>query len=181
MSNYFHAENPGASFVRSTMAVGKKPKQFFEQMSSDQSVYDSLILMTLLMFFPALEPIFFNDFSVMMYVFPAIIVGGVVIAWLWAEYVTWALRVFLRKRVSKSSVFHVVTYASTPNILHITVVLSPVVLLWQAYLMWRGFVSHLGVNTEVATWLLLMPFIFISFSSLGIVMFLGISGIIHFD
>jgi len=181
MPHYFHADDLAPSLARAVVAVGKKPKQFFEEMDVSDNLWDSVILMSMLMVFPATELIYFSEISYLHIVFPAVIAFGLIIGWLWSEYVCWALRVFLRKRVSKRSVFQVVTYASAPNILHLTLFLSPVALLWQTYLMWRGFVSHLGLNSEVATWVLIMPGIFVSFSGMGILMFMGVTGIIEFE
>ena len=182
MPNYFHADNVAPSLVRSMVAVNKKPKQFFEDMTCEGSYKDCTILLSLLMLFPALEQLyFFDDFKILLYLIPGIIAGGIFIAWLWAEYVHRALRVFHNIHVDKVGVFRVVAYANSLNVLHLTVYLSPVVLVWQTYLMYRGFVSHLGINAEVAGWLVAIPFIFITFSGLGIVMFMGVTGIIHFD
>jgi len=181
MPCYFHADDIAPSFVRTVNAVSKRPTKFFEEMAEDVGYKDSIILLSILMFFPAAELVYFNDMEFMMYIFPAVIAGGLVIAWLWAEYVNWALRVFHHKHIEKTAVFRVIAYANALNILHLTVFLSPVVLLWQIYLMYRGFVSHLGINAEMAGWLVAIPFICISFSALGIIMFMGVTGIIHFE
>ncbi len=182
MPDYFHADDIRHSFARTMVAITKDPKHFFEHMNSNEGYKENMLLLSLLMLFPALEPVYyFHNLQAMLLIFPAIIAMGIFLGWLWSQYVCWALRVFLRIDIEKQAVFRVIAYANTPNVLHLTLILSPVALIWQGYLMWRGFVSHLGINTEVATWLIILPFIVISFSGLGIVMFMGITGIIHFE
>ena len=181
MPCYFHADDMVPSFVRTLKAVSKRPTKFFEEMAEDVGYKDSIVLLAILMFFPATELVYFNDAQIMLYIFPAVIMGGLFIAWLWAQYVSWSLRVFHHHHVEKTGVFRVIAYANALNVLHLTIFLSPIVFIWQIYLMYRGFVSHLGINAEVAGWLIAIPFICISFSGLGIVMFMGVTGIIHFE
>ena len=178
MSNYFFNDALGRSFLNSVVAVNKRPKQFFEQMIAEDGNYlESILLLSILMVFPALEAFYFNNLHTMLFVFPTIIVAGVFFTWLWSEYVHRVLSLFLNIDVTKKDVFRVVTYASAPNVLHLTLFLSPIVLIWQSYLMWRGFVSHLGIKSEVAAWLVVIPPICMFCFGSAVLMFLALAGI----
>ncbi len=178
VSNAVYTDRLGSNFLHTVVAVNKHPKQFFEQMTAEEGNYaESALLLSLFMIFPAIEPLYFNNLDTMFYVFPAIIVAGIFSAWLWSEYVNRVLSLFLNIDVNKKDVFRVVSYASASNVLHLTLFLSPAVFMWQIYLMWRGFVSHLGLKGEVAAWLVVIPLVLAFCFGLAILMFLALSGI----
>lgn len=176
MTNYFSLDQIVRSFARSIGAISKQPGLFFEEMPAATEYLDSLVFLGLSLLFPGLEAMYFSSAENMPLLFLTIILVGLGITWLWTEYAHMALRMFARIDVDKAAVFRISAYASAPNILHATVIFSPPAFIWQVYLLWRGLVSHAGVENGTATVIVAIPLVMVLCIALAVVMMLALMG-----
>lgn len=176
MSNHFSTRRFAPAFATTLSSLGRHPKRFFEQMPEPAGYFEGALFIGMIMLFPALEACYFCSVDTMLVLFPSIIIGGLILTWLWTEYMHLALRMFARLEITKPSIFQISAYASAPNILHATVILSPPAFVWQLYLLWRGLVSHAGVESGTATIIIAIPVVMLLCLSLALIMMLALMG-----
>lgn len=176
MTNYFSLDQIAHSFASSVGAISKSPRIFFEEMPVATEYLDSLVFLSIILIFPGVEALYFSSVENMPVLFLSIILGGLGITWLWTEYTHIALRMFARVDVDKASLFRLSAYASAPNILHATIIFSPPAFVWQIYLLWRGLVSHTGVDSGTASVIVAIPVVMLLCLSLAVVMMLTLMG-----
>jgi len=141
------------------------PKLYFKQLPAASGYRDNLIMLGIFLFVPSLimvRPA--GSMAVLLYPFAL----GLMLAstWLWARYLTWAVRIFSKEKLDPVDAFQICACSSAPMIFAWTPVLNVIMTLWNFYLTWRGLVSFARIRGGVALLILFVPLVIFAASLL---------------
>jgi len=181
VATYFSANRIMETLPAAIRDVLISPKSYFEQMPPVEGFRDNLIMLGIILLPSSL--ILVSPAGVMAILFlPLALSLMLVTTWLWARYLSWAVRVFTSKRLDTTSAFQICVYSSVPMLFSWLPVLNVLMSLWNMYLTWRGLVSHTRLKGSNALLILLAPLVIFTaslFVLFGLLVYLmGRSGLI---
>jgi hypothetical protein len=158
MITYFSSNRITETLLPAIKSVITEPRLFFEEMQATTSYRDSLILMSLIMLVPSLIISLPTGIFALL-VIPFFLGLMLVCTWLWAWYLSWAVRVFSKSQLSTAAAFQICAYSAVPQLLSWVPGVNIFTSLWNLYLTWQGLVSHAKVGSGKALLILVIPMI----------------------
>jgi len=177
MPRYFTLSSFAPSLIGSISAVAFRPKTFFEEMESTESYRNSVIFLLLILMVPMLVDSYSISEEKVASVFPALEGLGLLLAWLWAGYIYWSIRLFTKYKFEHADAFQVAAYSYVPVLLDFSVLLIVPAFFWQLFITWRGMVHFAGIPGKEAFWFMFIPVIMLLSAGLAFVMLAALSGI----
>ncbi|MDQ7010834.1 MAG: YIP1 family protein [Mariprofundaceae bacterium] len=171
MTTYFSTNDPVASIVGAIRDVMTKPGDFFANMPAGKDYGNSVVFLVITLLIPFLMMLFPAG-GIGLLILPVAVVFMLLMAWLWAWYLGWAVRRFCHGNLSTADAFQICAYSNAPNLLAWIPVLNIVASFWTLFLEWRGLVSFARIRSGQAIAVLLVPLvvIFISAAILGVLL-----------
>ncbi len=140
-----------------------QPRKMFEQMPEASGFRNNAKLLVVYLSVPTLmmtltfgtavpqfAPNFITGLLMVLLIYPVSISIGLASSYLWAWYLSRAIRVFTGREVSVEVVFQICAYSGAPFAIAWGPYLGPVMALWNFFLNWRGLVSHARVGRLAA-------------------------------
>lgn len=176
MPRYFTPSSFAPSLFDSLGAVSLRPKTFFEQMEHSDSYRNSIIFLLVILFIPSLIDSYQISQDKMASIFPAMEGVGLLMAWMWAGYIYWSIRLFTNHQVEHTDAFQISAYSTVPMLLDFSALLIVPAFFWQLFITWRGLVSYVGIPSNHAIWMMAIPVIMLLAAILAFIMMAAMSG-----
>jgi len=177
MPRYFTTEAIGSSLLGSVGSIALKPRLFFTSLDQTSSYRNSIIFLLLLLFVPALIDGYQIDAEHLLIMFPVMEGVGLLLAWIWTEYIYWSIKIFTDHELSHTSAFQLAAYSSTPLILDITPFLLLPSFIWQLYLIRQGLIRYAGVESSSVTMIIMVPIVMLIAMCIAAIMMLALMGL----
>ncbi|HKI61232.1 MAG TPA: YIP1 family protein [Mariprofundaceae bacterium] len=173
MSAYFEGEKPIESFAAAVRDVVVAPGLFFEQMPKTEAYGPSVYFLSLTLAVPLLIGAMMTlGFS--LFLAPFLWLVMLALTWLWAWYLSWAVKLFGKQALSTPDAFQICAYANVPILLAWVPVLNVVLGLWSLALEWYGLTRYAHVSSGVALLILLVPMIILMLSMTVLVVLIAV-------
>lgn len=173
MTTYFSTDDPVTSMVGAIRDVITTPGDFFANMPADKGYGNSIIFLTVTLLIPFLI-ILAPTGGMGMLILPVAVIFMLLMTWLWAWYLGWAVRRFCHGDLSTADAFQICAYSNVPNLLAWIPILNILASFWTLFLEWRGLVSFARIRSGQAIAVLLVPLVVILISVAILGMLLGI-------
>jgi len=177
MPRYFTTTASPASLITSAGAVAFRPRTFFEKLEHTEEYRNSVIFLLLILFVPALIESYSISQEKMASILPTLEGIGLLLAWLWAGYLYWCVRLFTQNELEHASAFQLAAYSNVPLLLDFSPLLILPAFVWQLLITWRGLVHHVGIPTSTATAIMAVPVVMLLAAVIALIMLLALSGI----
>lgn len=177
MPRYFTLSSIGTSLHGSIRAVSLHPKAFFAEMRSAANYRDSIAFLLLLLFVPSLIDSYLISSEKMHTIFPVMEGVGLLLAWLWAGYLYWCVKLFTKNALEHPAAFQISVYSSVPLLLDVSVWLIVPAYCWQIAITWKGLVNYVGLSHSIASWFMAIPVIMLLAAVIAFVMLAALSGV----
>ncbi len=176
MPRYFTLSPLLGSLFGAIGSVSFRPKSFFEGMKSNESYRDSIIFLLIILFLPALVDSYQISHEKMASILPAMEGVGLLLAWLWAGYIYWCIRLFTDHQIEHTDAFQISAYSTVPMLLDFSTLMIVPAYFWQLFITWRGLVNYVGVSSSHAAWFMAIPVIMLLAAIVAFVMLAALSG-----
>jgi len=158
VATYFSADRIVETLPAAIREVLISPKPYFEQMPPIEGFRDNLVMLGIILLPSSLIMVFPAGVMAILFL-PLALSLMLVTTWLWARYLSWAVRAFTTERLDTASAFQICAYSSVPMLFSWLPVLNVLMSLWNMYLTWRGLVSHARLKGSNALLILLVPLV----------------------
>ena len=173
MAQYFNSEQWVDSYIGAVRDVVARPAEFFTGLPKATQYGASLMFFSITLAIPLLV-FALASFGLALLVAPFIWLMAVASTWLWAWYLSWAVRGFARQELDTVNAFQICAYANVPMLLSWLPVVGMLVTVWSIALQWFGLTRSCNVSSGVAMAILLVPLLVLSLSLGILVVLLGI-------
>jgi len=176
MPSYFRTDAIASTLFSSIASVTLKPKAFFEGLDQADSYRNSTLFLLLLLAIPAFIDSYQIDSEHLAIMFPVMEGIGLLLAWLWAGYIYWCIKLFTDHELDHASAFQLVAYASIPLLLDISPVMLVPAFIWQLYLIRQGLILHAGIDRSSVNFMMAVPVIMLIALFIAAIMMLALMG-----
>jgi len=177
MPRYFKTNSITPSLIASLGTVAFRPRTFFEKLEHTEEYRNSVIFLSLILFIPALAESYTISQEKMASILPALEGLGLLLAWFWAGYLYWCIRLFTKHELEHASAFQLAAYSNVPLLLDFTPLMIVPAFIWQLFITWRGLVHHVGIPANTATAFMAIPVIMLLAAAIAFIMLMALSGI----
>jgi len=161
MPTYFSASDPTATLAGTVRDVLTRPTTFFRQMPSGGSYWDSIMLLIVVLAAPLMLGILLSSGLIphipMLLLIVTTLPFALASAWLWAWYLSWAVRSFSPGNLSTREAFRLYAYSNVPNLFSWIPGINVITGLWSLYLQWKGLTVFAGTGGGRALGILILP------------------------
>lgn len=176
MPRYFSTSSFAPSLFSSLGAVSLQPKSFFKEMQSTEGYRNSVIFLLLVLMTPALIDSYSISREKMASIFPALEGLGLLMAWFWAGYIYWCVRLFTPYEFEHTDAFQIAAYSNVPLFFDFSAMMIVPAFFWQLYITWLGLVHYVGVPAKNAAWFMFIPVVMLLSAAFAFIMLAAISG-----
>lgn len=177
MPAYFSSADFVGSLAGAVRDVFTHPTEYFRQMPVATSYKDSAILLVIVLAVPLGLSVLLNG-SLAMHFAPflalLVIPFSLASAWLWAWYLSWAVRRFSGGNLSIIDAFQLYAYSSIPGLFSWVPMLNFIMGIWSVYLEWKGLTTFAGVSNGKAMMIIFLPIIILIISGAVLAVLVGI-------
>lgn len=177
MATYFSTTDFLSSLTGAIRDIFTRPTEFFREMPKATSYKDGVILLMLMLAVPILIGILLTGgFS--LHVMPVMLLVAIpftlAAAWLWAWYLSWAVRTFSGGQLSIMDAFQLYAYSNIPSLFSWVPLVNVVMGFWSIYLEWKGLTAYAGVSGGKALLIIFVPLIVLLVSGAVLAILLGV-------
>jgi hypothetical protein len=177
MPTYFSTADFVNSLAGTIRDIFTRPTEFFRQMPKATSYKEATILLILMLAVPILIGILLTGgFS--LHVMPLLLLVAIpftlAAAWLWAWYLSWAVRRFTGGSLGTMDAFQLYAYSNIPSLFSWIPMVNVVMGFWSIYLEWKGLTTYAGVSSGKALLIIFVPLIVLIVSGAMLAILLGI-------
>jgi len=176
MPHYFTLSSFAPSLCGSIGSVSLQPKSFFEKMERHDGYQNSVIFLLIILFVPSLIDSYQISQEKMASILPAMEGVGLLMAWMWAGYIYWCIRLFTDHQLEHTDAFQISAYSMVPMMLDISVLMIVPAYLWQLFITWRALVSFVGISNIHAAWIMAIPVVMLTAAVVAFTMMAAMSG-----
>lgn len=176
MPNYLAPLSFAPRLLTSLGAVSVKPRLFFEQMESRNDYRSTVAFLLMILFVPSLIGSYQISQEKMASILPAMEGIGLLLAWMWAGYIYWSVKLSTDHPIEHADAFQISAYSTIPMMLDFSALLIVPAFFWQLFITWRGLVSFVGVSGSHAAWIMAIPVIMLTVAIITFVMMAALSG-----
>ena len=177
MPRYFRSDAIASTLFASIASITLKPKAFFEELDQTDSYRNSTFFLLLLLAVPAFIDSYQIDSEHLAIMFPIMEGIGLLLAWLWAGYLYWCIRLFTDHELDHASAFQLAAYASIPLLLDVSPILLVPAFLWQLYLIRHGLILYAGIDRSSANMMMIVPVVLLISLFIAAIMMLALMGL----
>jgi len=177
MANDLTTVASSPKLISSIGSIIFRPKKFFKELEKTDSYRDSILLVLLILFFPALIDSYQINQEKMASILPAMEGAGLLLVWLWAGYLYWSVHLFTKHEMDHASAFQLAAYSSVPVLLDFSWFLIIPAIIWQFIISWQGLVHHAGLERGNATAIMMVPVVLLIAAFVAFIMMMALMGI----
>jgi len=164
MRRYFSAEHIGDTLLEAFKGVMSAPNTYFAAMPVARDYRDSLMLLCIYLAIPALVVGIVTGIVTTIIILPVSLLFGFIGTWMWAAYLSWAVRRFCASDLSTVAAFQICAYSSAPLIFSWIPIIGMLAWMSNLYLNWQGLVSHARISAGAALLIILGAFFVMAIS-----------------
>ena len=177
MPTYFSTADFLGSLAGCIRDIFTRPTEFFRQMPKATSYKEAVILLILMLAVPILLGILLTG-GLSLHVMPVMLLVAIpfalAAAWLWAWYLSWAVRKFAGGQLSTMDAFQLYAYSNIPSLFSWIPLVNVVMGFWSIYLEWKGLTAYAGVSSGKALLIIFVPLIVLLVSGAVLAILLGV-------
>lgn len=160
---YFDVNRLTETLIPACKSVLTDPRNTFEQMPRTGFYKNGFALLSLITLAASIISVPFIGF-VMIFMLP--FVWGMIMfsVWIWASYLSWAVRTFGKQKLNTINAFQLSAYASVPMVAGFIPFAGLLAGLWNLYLTWVALVANAKVQKGTALVIILIPVVLLGIS-----------------
>jgi hypothetical protein len=167
MPTYFSTADFVSSLAGTIRDIFTRPTEFFRQMPKATSYKEATILLILMLAVPILVGILLSG-GFRLHVMPLMLLVAIpftlAAAWLWAWYLSWAVRTFTSGQLNTKDAFMLCAYSNIPSLFGWIPLVGLITGIWGIYLEWKGLTTYAGVSGGKALLIIFVPVIVVAVS-----------------
>jgi len=173
MAQYFQTEQWLDSYIGTARDIITKPAEFFDTLPKAEGYGPSLMFFTITLAIPLLVYALMS-LGMALLAAPVVWLLSVVMTWIWAWYLGWAVRTFVKQPLDTVNAFQICAYANVPMLLSWVPLVGIVVTIWTIVLEWMALTRSCNASSGAALAILLIPLLIVGISGAILAVLIGI-------
>ncbi|MDX8401811.1 MAG: YIP1 family protein [Mariprofundaceae bacterium] len=163
MTGYFKTDDWLDSFIAAVKGVVTSPGAFFEGMPKADAWTAPVLFFTLTLA-PTLLIGGLATLGFGLLLAPVVWAFALAGTWLWAWYLGWAVRTFVKGELDTLNAFQICAYSNTPMLIGWLPFVGQLLWVWSLALQWIGLTRKVGVSSGAALLILVVPAVIVALS-----------------
>jgi len=154
--SYFEINKPLRTFIPALRSILTSPQTFFKGLPPAAFYSNAIFFVSILIFIASFFSVPFHSMT-LLFLLPVSWGLSLIGLFFWSKYMSWAVRVFAKSRLTTPNAFQISTYAATPLVLLAIPYVGWVSYLLYLWLLWISLVHRCKVKAGMAALVIAVP------------------------